>query len=329
MARRARPDPPFHCAETSGFRSILRAETADQRVLAIASHQYALIALTQARALGMTEWAVRRRVQAGWWREVLPRVYLVGGAPSGPQQAVMASVLWAGGGSVASHETAAWIWGFEAGLPERIHVSVPARRAPRSASVVVHRTGALADVDRDEVAGIPVTSAARTVLDNAGELDDESLLAAVEYGLDKGLYRTSFLSWRLEELGGKGRPGSGRLRRLLAERGTGVAALEYRLEVKTWRLLISGGLPRPRRQLPVRVDGRVYRLDFAWPEHRTGIECDGYDVHGGRRAFDRDRDRLAELGSLGWRILPVTWDALTRRPETVLRWVSRSLERDP
>jgi len=190
----------------------------------------------------------------------------------------------------------------------------------------VHRT-VLDRVDRALIDGMPVTSAARTVIDMAGSLDDEGLLAMVESGFDKGLYRAPFLSRRLDQLGGKGRAGAGRLRRLLEEREEGAAALQYRLEVKTWRLFTKHCL-RPQRQYPVKVDGKQYYLDFAWPEHRVAVECEGFDPHGRRQAFVRDRDRLADLVALDWRIFPATWEGVTQRPQSLLGKVFRALDAD-
>lgn len=48
-------------------------------------------------------------------------------------------------------------------------------------------------------------------------------------------------------------------------------------------------------------------IDFAYPQHRLAIECDGYLFHSGRQAWSRDRDRSNLLTSAGWRILRVTW----------------------
>jgi hypothetical protein len=46
------------------------------------------------------------------------------------------------------------------------------------------------------------SGAARTVIDLAGRLDDEQLEVTMESGFHQGLYRESFLEWRLSELGG-------------------------------------------------------------------------------------------------------------------------------
>jgi hypothetical protein len=62
------------------------------------------------------------------------------------------------------------------------------------------------------------------------------------------------LRQRLDQLGGRGRVGSAMLRGIL-DRRCEAPALESRLEVKVWRLLVRSGLPKPVRQHSVEVDG--------------------------------------------------------------------------
>lgn len=50
-----------------------------------------------------------------------------------------------------------------------------------------------------------------------------------------------------------------------------------------------------------RVD--PYRLDFAIPHRRIGIEIDGLAFHNGQESFMRDRRRQRQLELQGWRII--------------------------
>ena len=88
---------------------------------------------------------------------------------------------------------------------------------------------------------------------------------------------------------------------------------------------LQNAVPQPVRQHWVRVDGQPYRLDFAWPDQLVAVEADGYDTHGGRVAFVRDHRRMSALAAAGWRVLPVTWEQVTRSPATVVREVRRAL----
>ncbi|THC47126.1 DUF559 domain-containing protein [Streptomyces sp. A1499] len=50
------------------------------------------------------------------------------------------------------------------------------------------------------------------------------------------------------------------------------------------------------------LDGR-YRIDFALPEEKIGIELDGYIWHSNRKAFTHDRERQRQLELNGWRLI--------------------------
>lgn len=238
---------------------------------------------------------------------MLPGVYRIAGVPETGRQAAMAAVLWAGDNAVVSHLSAAVLWRLDGVVTSRVEVTVPYERARRHAHVRVHRSRALHALDCDVVDHVPVTSVARTIVDIAGVLDSEALERAVEDAFHRGLCKPAFLRWRLNELGGTGRVGVPRLRTVLEERGRD-GALESALEVKVWRLIGVSDLPRPVRQYRTRADGRWYRLDFAWPDARVALECDGFDAHGRRVAFERDRARSAALAAAGWRVIPVTWN---------------------
>jgi very-short-patch-repair endonuclease len=86
--------------------------------------------------------------------------------------------------------------------------------------------------------------------------------------------------------------------------------------VKTARLLRAHRFRPPANQYVV----GPYRLDFAWPSILFAVECDGFEHHGRRLRWKRDRRRIAALESRGWRIVHVTWDDVMHRPvETIAR----------
>ena len=254
--------------------------------------------------------------RAAAWARVFPGVYRLTSVEPTPRQTALAATLWAGPDSVVSHESAAMLWAMAGVRATRVELWTPRRL--RAQSVVVHR-GDLENRDRRRVDGIPVTSVARTLIDLAGRLDEETLDAAIDDVLHRGLTTPATLQARAEALEGRGRAGSGRVTRLLEERDGGPAAAS-RLETRVRRLLHGAGL-RPVQQYEVVVAGRRYRLDFAWPELRVAVETDGYSVHGARAAFERDRRRWADLTAAGWWLVPVTWRQVTREPGAFLTLV--------
>jgi very-short-patch-repair endonuclease len=70
-----------------------------------------------------------------------------------------------------------------------------------------------------------------------------------------------------------------------------------------------------------------YRLDFAWTDLWFAVECEGFEIHGNRLAWKRDRRRVAALERAGWRIMVVTWDDVTRHPAETLERVALALHR--
>jgi very-short-patch-repair endonuclease len=186
----------------------------------------------------------------------------------------------------------------------------------------VHR-GVVAQRDRRRLDGIPITSVARTIVDLAAVLDDESLDAAVDDVLHRGKTTLDALRRRVTAASAEKRPAASLLGKLVDERVGGRAA-ESRLETRVRRLLHGAGL-RPVQQYEVVVAGRRYRLDFAWPALRVAVEPDGYSAHGARTAFEHDRARWADLTSVGWRLVPVTWTQATSEPAGFLERVHATL----
>jgi len=301
-------------------------EGLDRSAARLAAGQHGVFTRAQARARGALDHDIDRRLAAGRWELVLPAVLRVAGAPGSDHQRHAAAALWCAPDGVLSHRTAAVRYALDAvGNDPQLHVLVPsARTLSRQPGLVVHRTAVLERVDRYVVDGIPLTAPARTIIDLAGSLPAEALEAAFESARRMGLVTGSQLAQRFEALGGKGRAGSGRVRALLAQQAEVPAG--SRLEVRVARALRRAGLPQPVRQHPVAADdGRRFRLDFAWPDLRVGLECDGFAWHGDRLQWKSDRRRIAAIEALGWRLVFVTWDDVTRRVEEMLHRVELAL----
>ncbi len=184
--------------------------------------------------------------------------------------------------------------------------------------MVQHRTKSLPDWQRVFVDGIPATSAARTLVDIAGSVHGEALTAAAESARRLGLMSISELERTMQHCGQ--RRGRVALKRYVDVHG-GQSALEHRLEVKTAAMLRRARIDDFIGQYRVVVaDGRSFRVDFAWPDRRLVVECDGFRWHGQHASWKRDRRRIAALERAGWRVLVITWDDVTRhRAETIDR----------
>jgi very-short-patch-repair endonuclease len=90
------------------------------------------------------------------------------------------------------------------------------------------------------------------------------------------------------------------------------------LERRFLKIVRRHKLPLP--EVNVMVCG--YEVDFFWPEHRLVVETDGGEHHRTRRAFERDRQRDADLQAAGFRPVRFTHRRITREPG----WVGKRLE---
>ncbi len=190
----------------------------------------------------------------------------------------------------------------------------------------MHRTKHLPSAHVDQRVGIAVTSVERTLLDCAARVARGRLELAVENAIRLRLTTTRDLDAIVHEMRGRRHPGVGVLREILdARRAGGEAAADGDLELAAWKLIAASGLPLPRRQHIVNVDGIPWSVDFYWPEQRVGLETDGFGAHQGLTAFRQDRRKLRALTAAGCRILPATWVDVTRRPDALVSDIELAL----
>ncbi len=306
----------------------------ERRVREVAARQHGVIARRQALGMQLAPTTLDRRIAEGEWMIIAPGVYRATGSPDTTRAHLMAATLQHPG-ALVSHDSASHLLRLDGydGLAE-LSISLPRTAGVRAQRhevahdderaawrLRVHRPLDIAPIDRLVVDGIPCTAAARTLIDLAGPLRGERLEAAFESARRMGLVSVEHLARRAGELCGRGKRGSALIRALVADAAGTNRALESRLELKTWRLWRSTSLPRPVRQRWVDLpDGSSARIDFALDAVKIGVEAEGYDFHGNRLRWKRDHRRVAMLESLGWRLVVVTWDDVTRHPvETVDR----------
>jgi very-short-patch-repair endonuclease len=78
-------------------------------------------------------------------------------------------------------------------------------------------------------------------------------------------------------------------------------------------------MPEFRRQVPVRLDGRLVYLDVFAEEEKVNFELDGRDGHVTRADRERDLRRDAALAAHGILVVRFTHYRLTHEPEAVRR----------
>ena len=198
--------------------SVLEVEA---RLARIAATQRGAFTREQAARAGLSASQVQRRLDAGAWVRVHPRVYRHASAPPNRALVLTAALLWAGADAVLSHTTAAAMWRVAAVAEETIELIVPRTRAPRTPGVVVHRVVHLDRLDVTTTAGgLEVTTPLRTMVDLAAVVPAAELAAILDRALGRGLVTRRALTARLETPGTRGRPGTARLRTLLGTVGS-------------------------------------------------------------------------------------------------------------
>ena len=222
--------------------------------------------------------------------------------------------------AVASHGSAAYLWGLYRYAPERIDVTAPIRRRAKR-RFRVHFSSILAPEDRGERQGIPVTSVPRTLLDLAIRARADQLERLLERAEELGLLDVSEVEALLDRAGGH--RGRGRLGRALAIYRPDPAFTRSRFERGFRRRVRAAGIPAPAMNF--NVEG--YELDAYWPDLRFAVELDLFETHGTRASFERDRLRQEELKLLGIEMIRFTRPRFLREPEAVLANLAALLER--
>jgi hypothetical protein len=234
-------------------------------------------------------------------------VFRVGGAPETWEQLLFAAVLAGGPGAAASYRSAAWLWrlpGFE--RPDTFEITVPRARRARLPGVRVHDTTVKGRAHAMRIGGIPVTTPARTLCDVTWGAPPWVVERAVDDALRRKLVTLEQLKKVFLELATKGRRRSRIMRAILEARLPGFDPGGSDPEIKILQWIVASGLPRPRQQYRVRIHGKTYKPDLAYPDLKIAIEYDGWDVHSPRTSFDGDRERDMDLEDEDWRVLHFT-----------------------
>ena len=227
----------------------------------------------------------------------------------------MAAVMAAGDDAVLSHATAATAWELRPAGSGAIHVTVPRDTGrKRRTGIRLHRSTTLEPAGTTTVRGIPITAAARTIIDLARTLQGRPL----EHVLDLAEQRRVV---DFAELHGRPIPQS--LQAVLSLYTAGSTVTRSEMEERFLRLCDDYGIRRPN--VNPRIEGE--EVDFAWRDVRLVVEVDGYRYHRAPSRFESDRERDVELVLAGWQVLRFTWTQLTERPRWVARAVSKRLAR--
>lgn len=259
-----------------------------------------------------------------------PNVYRLAAAPVTWKGRLMAGVLAARTGAVASHGWAAKLHGIErVDVPVQPEVTIGATSVRVIEEIRVFRTRELQNCDIVTVDGIPATSGARTAVDLAGWLGKADTMAVVD---DTICLRRSTRRWLHRRACAlrKGRRGVEVI--VWITRPGAEDQFWSWLERRFDRDVVARfGLPAPAYNVGVR-DGRglIGHADASWePRWPVVVEMDGLHFHrltGNRRKDARKHNRYATSGRIPLRF---TYEDVTKAPQQVARTIREALERAP
>jgi hypothetical protein len=254
-------------------------------------------------AAGWDDHAIGYRVKIGRLHRVHPGVYSVGCPPITPLERAMAAVLACGPGAALSHGSALTHWGIWKRWDMPSDVTVKADRRP--SGIRVHRV----NLDRRDVTrhqGIPVTTLARTLLDQAPHMPPKSLTRAINDGRLQGhLHPAALVEVAQRYPKHPGRPLLEAVLDRVGERPTR-STFEDTFPAFCERY----GLPSP--QMNAIVCG--YEVDALFPEEKVIVELDGWAFHSSRVSFENDRKKDADTLAAGFATLRMTRARYDRDP---------------
>jgi hypothetical protein len=263
-----------------------------ERLAATLRAQDQVISRQQALACGLTQDAVTHRIRPGGpWQRLLPGIYLTQTGSPTVSQKEMAALLHAGPGGVLTGPAALRLLGITSAEPDRFDVLVPARRRPESvAFVAIHRTARMPRYI--EQSGRSYAMAARALADTARAMTDLGEVRALIAGaIQRG---DSSLGVLASELSEGGRPGSGLLRKVLAEAEGGVRSAA---EGEFRDLIKRAGLPMPM------FNARLYAAEGSFIAVAD--------------AWWADAGVAAEVDSREWHVKPADWEQTMNRHDVM------------
>ena len=275
-------------------------------------------------ASGLSRTAWYRAIERGTLQPLHPRVARMIGTPDTPEQRIVAGVLATGGPAVASHRSAARLWGVPRPDHDPVDV-IPAsgRRDLALDGVIVHRPTDRARLTPQRRYGISCTNILRTIID-LGAVDPSGVHAAVGHAVATRLASLGAIERAVGEHARPGRAGIVAARDAIDDWSIDDKPADSVLEAMMTRLIERFGLP-PVELHPI-IEG--HEIDFRVIDTPVLLECDGWTHHGlDRDGFERDRERDADLVAAGWIVVRFTYRAVTIRPKATADRIRAALRR--
>ncbi len=224
-------------------------------------------------------------------------------------QSVMAGVLDAGHDAIASHLTAASMWGVPGISPEPVHVSmIRVRRRRDPAAVRIHHLTLIPDEQRTLLHDIPVTAPAFTALTVFGAHGPGTGARVLDHLLASRAVTVEECQRIVDRMAKKGRNGIVAFRKALQIRTDGDMPAQSNNERRFAQLARQAGITTLRRQQDLGGHSWIGRVDFqdrALPELVIEVHSERYHTSSVHR--QADARRIANLQAAGFTVV-IAWD---------------------
>ena len=273
---------------------------------------------------GLTRSSWYRAIESGQLQQLHPGVARLHGTPPTVEQRIAAGVLAVGGSALASHRSAARLWGVPRPVTDPVDVTVVAeRRRPTLDGVVLHHPRDLDRLVPQRRQAIPCTNILRTLVD-LGAVDPPGVVDAVGHALATRLASLDAIERTVADHARSGRSGVAALRAAVDEWSIDQKPADSLLETAMHKIVTRYRLPAVEFH-PI-ICG--YEVDFRVVDAPVVLECDGWAYHGVQRDnFERDRRRDAELIADGWIVVRFTYRAVTTTPKATADRIAAAVAR--
>lgn len=246
---------------------------------------------------GFSQFRIRSALRSGCWQAALPGVIVLHNGPVSPDQLRRCALTYAGPASYLSHVTAAALQGLRIQADDRLHLTIPHSRHPRSHDfVVIHQSQRPCRLERN--GDLRWSEPARTVVDLAAALTSrDDVRALVSDAVQRRIVSVQQL---VDETAGIPRRGSKWLLEAVNDVRAGTRSMgESRLR----RAVRQSKLPEPTWNFRLTTPFGAVDLDAYWEYAAVAVEVDGARWHLDAVAWEADQRRQNAILASGVTLL--------------------------
>lgn len=288
-----------------------KADTALVELTEAGSHVFTTATAVEA---GLSANQVQRRI-GGTWRRLHRGVYALPGVPSSWRTDLLAAVCAGGPGAVASHRSAAVVYGVPGQRTDIVEITCPRWHRTRTPGLVVHEQRRLPDHDVTTVDGLAIVTPEMLVIQLAAWKPAPNYVEAVIQALRRNRAITyESMSETFARHARRGLRGVRATRVALDRWNPANAPTESEMETLLVQTLRAHGLPEPVTQFEI-LDDRgqlVARADAALPQWRITVEYQSNQEHLDEFQVARDDRRRNRVIAAGYFPLCARADDLRR-----------------